>query len=111
MIPFEITSWQQLPATEHKGESGMAYVRTKDYPLCKVRYIQYSASYEADHWCAKGHIAYCIEGRLIIELSDGSRHVLQQGMSFQVSDGEPSHKVYSDIGAALFVIDGAFLNP
>lgn len=79
------------------------------YPGLRVRMVEYSAGYKADHWCARGHIILCLRGELISELADGSVHVLKEGMSYQVSDNMSSHRSSTDKGALLFIIDGEFL--
>lgn len=71
--------------------------------------VEYSANYLADHWCSKGHIIYCIEGEMISELSDGSKHILSKGMSYEVSDDMSSHRTFSKDGVKLLIIDGGFL--
>lgn len=106
---FHTTDWEKVPVTEHKGETGMAYWRTLDYGNLRLRIVEYSKGYMADHWCTKGHIIYCLEGEMISELSDGSRHKLTKGMSYQVSDELSAHRTTTETGATLFVVDGAFL--
>ena len=109
MIPFQITNWSEIQATEHPGETGMAYWKTLQLGTLRVRQVTYSPGYKADHWCEKGHIIYCIEGEMTSELKDGRVFVLKKGMSYQVSDGASSHRSTTENGAVLFVIDGAFL--
>jgi hypothetical protein len=59
-IPFGTTDWSQVAPTERKGGSGYAYRRTQYFGAIRVRMIQYSPGYFADHWCVKGHILLCI---------------------------------------------------
>jgi hypothetical protein len=108
-IPFQTTDWKNIPAEEHAGESGMAHWRTLQLGGLRIRMIEYSANYKADHWCEKGHIIYCIEGEMDTELADGSTHKLTKGMSYQVSDEMSSHRTSSVNGVKLFVVDGDFL--
>lgn len=108
-IPFEITNWNTLPAVEYKGETGASYWRTIQHGDLRIRVVEYSKNYKADHWCEKGHIVYCLEGEIITELSDGTKHKLTAGMSYQVSDNLSSHMTHTKGGAKLFVIDGDFL--
>jgi len=61
-IPFGITVWDDLIPTEYKGETGMATWRTQQFDNIRVRMVEYSAGYLANHWCTKGHILLCIEG-------------------------------------------------
>jgi hypothetical protein len=108
-IPFQITDWQNIPKTEHKGETGTAFWQTLQFGDLRIRQVEYSANYKADHWCQKGHIIYCIEGEMTTELSDGSLHVMKKGMTYQVSDELSSHRSSTVSGVKLLIIDGAFL--
>lgn len=110
-IPFQITDWSKIEAEAVNGETGTATVRALDLGKVRVRLIEYSPGYKADHWCQKGHIIYCIEGEMTTELADGSLHVLKKGMSYEVSDGLSSHRTSSKNGVKLFVVDGDFLQP
>lgn len=104
-IPFGITDWSTITPTEHKGERGIAYWRTCHFGTLRVRMVEYSPGYLADHWCSKGHILLCLEGELQTELQDGRRFVLQQGMSYQVADNAEPHRSYTKEGAKLFIVD------
>jgi hypothetical protein len=108
-IPFQTTSWSSVPATEHPGITGSAFWKTLQFDGLRIRHVEYSANYLADHWCEKGHIIYCIEGEMDTELADGSVHKLSAGMSYQVSDGMSSHRTSSKNGVKLFIVDGEFL--
>ena len=108
-IPFEITEWPSVPVVEHKGETGVSYWKTLQYGSLRIRVVEYSPNYRADHWCEKGHLVYCLEGEIITELSDGKQHKLSAGMSYQVSDDLSSHMTHTKTGAKLFVVDGDFL--
>lgn len=108
-IPFRITDWSTMPTTEHPGETGMAYWQTLQLGDLRIRMVTYSPGYKADHWCAKGHIIYCIEGEMATELADGQLHTMTAGMTYQVSDDRSSHRSYSKEGVRLFVVDGPFL--
>jgi hypothetical protein len=109
MIPFQTTDWSAKPATVHSGKSGTAYWKTLQYGDLRIRRVQYSENYKADHWCSLGHILYCLEGEIISELSDGRSFTLSAGMSYQVSDGASEHRSISKHGATLLIIDGGFL--
>jgi quercetin dioxygenase-like cupin family protein len=104
-IPFGITDWQSIKLTEHRGEVGMAYWRTKHFGDIRVRMVEYTAGYIADHWCSKGHIIFCIEGELTTELKDGRKFTLKPGMSYQVADDTAAHRSYTEIGVKLFIVD------
>jgi hypothetical protein len=104
-IPFGTTDWAHLPAERKPGESGWADWRTCQFGDIRVRLLEYSPGYLADHWCSKGHILFCVAGGLTTELEDGRKYVLKPGMSYQVADGAEPHRSSTAIGAKLFVVD------
>jgi len=104
-IPFGTTDWSSVERTEHKGETGVAYWRTREFGGVRVRMVEYSPGYMADHWCEKGHILLCLEGELRVELNDGRTFVLKPGMSYQVADGAEPHRSHTAVGAKLFIVD------
>ena len=90
----------------YPGETGEAIWRTLDIGDIRVRVVEYSAGYLADHWCDRGHILYVLEGELTSELKDGRSVVMTPGMSYQVSDfGDSPHRSKTEIGAKLFIVD------
>lgn len=104
-IPFGVTDWAAIGPTEHPGEHGTAYWRTCTFGALRVRMVEYSPGYLADHWCHKGHVLLCLEGELHTELEDGRVFVLKPGMSYQVADGAEAHRSSTAVGARLFVVD------
>jgi hypothetical protein len=104
-IPFGITDWNTIPITEHDGISGKALWRTQHFGDIRVRMVEYTPGYLADHWCEKGHILLCLEGRLETELTDGRKFVLTPGISYQVADHAEAHRSSTDTGAKLFIVD------
>lgn len=104
-IPFEITDWSKIEKTEHKGERGTAYWRTREFGGIRVRMVEYTPGYLADHWCTKGHILLCIEGELHTELADGRKFVLTPGVSYQVADNAEAHRSSTSTGTKLFIVD------
>ena len=104
-IPFGITDWGAVPVTEHAGVTGKATWRTQNFGELRVRMVEYSPGYLADHWCEKGHILLCLEGRLETELKDGRKFVLTPGVSYQVADHAEAHRSSTDVGAKLFIVD------
>jgi hypothetical protein len=104
-IPFGTTDWSGVEPTSHKGEVGTATWRTRQFGDIRVRMVEYSPGYLADHWCEKGHILFCIEGELDTELADGRRFTLKPGMSYQVADGAEPHRSRTVKGARLFIVD------
>ena len=104
-ISFGTTDWSTIEPTEHKGETGTAYWRTCQFGSIRVRVVEYTPGYLADHWCSKGHILLCLEGELHTELQDGRRFTLKPGMSYQVADNAEPHRSFTSEGAKLFVVD------
>jgi hypothetical protein len=104
-IPFGTTNWEAVERTEHKGETGTAYWRTRQFGAIRVRMVEYTPGYLADHWCSKGHVLLCLEGELHTELQDGRMFVLTPGMSYQVADNAEAHRSFTAKGAKLFVVD------
>ncbi len=102
---FGTTDWSAVPREQHDGETGSAYWRTRHFGDLRVRMVEYSAGYRADHWCVKGHILLCLEGELHTELQDGRVFVLKPGMSYQVADEAEAHRSFTAVGARLFVVD------
>jgi hypothetical protein len=108
-IPFQLIDWDAIPKTEHKGESGTAYWQTVQYPGLRIRIVEYSEGYLADHWCKKGHIVHCLEGEFESEMQNGKEFSLSKGMTYVVSDDLSSHRSISKNGVKLMIIDGDFL--
>ncbi len=104
-IPFGITDWNNIAPTEHPGVTGMARWRTQHFGAIRVRMVEYTPGYLADHWCEKGHILLCLEGRLETELADGRKFILTPGISYQVADHAEPHRSSTEIGATLFIVD------
>src|SRR5437868_42539 len=98
-VPFQTTDWSSVPATEHRGEVGSAAWRTLEVGNIRVRRVDYSAGYVADHWCERGHVVLVLEGELITELRDGRRFVSGPGQSYQVADADGAHRSSSPRGA------------
>jgi quercetin dioxygenase-like cupin family protein len=94
-----------MPVTEHPGESGRAVWRTLEVGNIRVRRVDYSPGYAADHWCKRGHVLFVLEGELHTELQDGRHFVLRAGMSYQVADDAEAHRSSSPSGARLFIVD------
>jgi hypothetical protein len=108
-IPFQTIEWSEIPKTEHKGESGTAFWQTVQLTGLRIRIVEYSEGYLADHWCQKGHIVHCLEGEFVSELIDGSKFLLKRGMTYVVSDNLSSHRSITKNGVKLMIIDGDFL--
>lgn len=104
-IPFGVTDWSSVERTERRGDVGLAVWRTRHFGEIRVRMVEYSPGYLADHWCSKGHILLCLAGELHTELEDGRRFVLRPGTSYQVADGAEKHRSSAPAGARLFIVD------
>jgi hypothetical protein len=104
-IAFCTTEWSTIEPVEHPGERGVAIWRTRQFGPIRVRMVDYSPGYLADHWCSKGHILLCLEGELHTELADGRQFVLKPGTSYQVADGAEPHRSSTEFGARLFIVD------
>lgn len=104
-LPFGTIDWAAVEFTTHAGTAGEARWRTRHFGEVRVRMMEYSAGYVADHWCSKGHFMLCLEGELETELADGRRYTLMPGMSYQVADGAEPHRSQSRAGAKLYCVD------
>ena len=105
-LPFTPTDWAAVPVVEYPGESGKALWRTREIGDIRIRVVEYTPGYRADHWCDRGHILYVLEGELETELRDGRVFTLRPGMSYQVSDfGDAAHRSATRTGARLFIVD------
>jgi quercetin dioxygenase-like cupin family protein len=104
-IPFHTSDWESMETTRHEGETGFALWKTIQVGDVRVRYVEYSANYTADHWCSKGHILLCLEGEMRTELQDGRQFILKKGMSYQVGDNMEPHRSSTNGGCKLFIVD------
>jgi hypothetical protein len=104
-VPFQTTDWSRVPSSKHPGDVGLATWRTLEVGNLRVRMVEYSPGYIADHWCERGHVLLVLDGELHTELADGRRVVLGPGTSYQVSDGAMAHRSSSPNGARLFIVD------
>ncbi|BCM76928.1 DHCW motif cupin fold protein [Aeromonas caviae] len=104
-LPFCTTRWADITPTEHKGKRGVARWCSQQFGDLRVRMVEYSPGYLADHWCSKGHVLLCLEGELHTELQDGRVFTLTPGMSYQVADDAEPHRSYTEPGARLFIVD------
>ena len=104
-IPFQTTDWASVAPTTHQGDAGVATWRTRQFGEIRVRLVEYSAGYVADHWCSKGHIIFCVDGEMTTDLRDGRSFRLCAGQSYQVADGDGEHRSHTRTGARLFIVD------
>ena len=108
-IPFQSIDWSLIPKILHPGETGMATWQTVEFEGLRIRIVEYSAGYLADHWCRKGHIVHCLEGGFVSEMETGESFTFTKGMTYVVSDELSSHRSVSDQGVKLLIIDSTFL--
>ncbi|MBA3972423.1 MAG: DHCW motif cupin fold protein, partial [Bacteroidetes bacterium] len=84
LIPFQTIDWEKIAKIEHLGETGTSYWQTLQFDGLRMRIVEYTAGYLADHWCQKGHIVHCLEGEFISELENGEVVSLSKGMTYIV---------------------------
>jgi hypothetical protein len=108
-ISFQTIDWSRLPTTIHQGQTGKSISQIIEYPGLRIRMVEYTAGYLADHWCQKGHFVYCLEGEVISEQENGEQYILKQGMGYIVSDDMSSHRSRTENKVKLLIIDGDFL--
>jgi len=111
VIPFQTIDWSSVEKVSYPGESGTAYWQTIQFNGFRIRLVEYSKGYLADHWCLKGHLVYCLEGDFKSELESAASVQLSAGMMYVVSDDMSSHRSSSANGVKLLIIDGDFLKP
>lgn len=104
-VAFNTVDWSKIQAVEYPGETGCASWRTVEQGNIRVRMVEYSAGYKADHWCDRGHVILVLEGELVTELKDGRMFTLRPGMSYQVASGAEPHRSVTAEGAKLFIVD------
>jgi len=108
-IPFQNIDWSNIPKVEYKVETGFATWQTQQFAGLRLRIVEYSAGYVADHWCQKGHIVHCLKGEVTNELQGRQSSILKEGMTYIVSDNLSSHRSATKNGVKLLIIDGDFL--
>ena len=109
-IQYQAIDWNLIPSEEHKGEKGTSFWKLVQFDSLRIRIVEYSPGYLADHWCTKGHIVHCLEGEVISELQGKDSSFLKQGMTYIVSDDLSSHRSKTSTGCKLLIVDGDFLS-
>jgi quercetin dioxygenase-like cupin family protein len=104
-VPYSVNDWGALAPTEHAGTTGTALWRTVEMGNLRVRVVELSPGYLADHWCARGHVVFVLEGEVVSELSDGSSSVLKPGMGYLVEDDVAPHRSFTETGAKMLIVD------
>jgi quercetin dioxygenase-like cupin family protein len=103
--PFQYLDWSSVDIEEQDGELGTVRKRTMYLGDIRVRIVEYSAGYLADHWCKKGHVVLCLEGELYSQLEDGRTFTLTPGTSYFVGDEDEAHRSSTINGCKLFIVD------
>lgn len=103
--PFQLIDWNSIPKEEHTGERGIAHWQVFHMGAIRIRKVEYSAGYIADHWCNKGHIILCLEGEMDTELVDGRIMNLKEGMTYIVGDENEAHRTSTEKGCKLYIVD------
>ena len=104
-FPFQTIDWSTVPKEEHSGETGMAWWQVQLLNATRVRMVEYSPGYKADHWCVKGHVLLCLEGEMETELEDGRIFTLTPGVCYFVGDNNEPHRSSTTNGCKLFIVD------
>ncbi len=104
-FPFQTSDWSSIPKQEQAGETGTVSRQTQMVNDIRARVVEYSPGYQADHWCSKGHIVYCLEGEMDTELEDGRIMKLSKGMCYFVGDNNEAHRSSTAVGCKLFIVD------
>ena len=102
---FQTLDWDTIPKEEHTGETGIAFWQTFHMNDIRIRKVEYSPGYKANHWCSKGHIILCMEGEMGTELDTGVTKKLTAGMTYFVGDNCEAHRSSTLSGCKLFIVD------
>ena len=69
---FETVPWRDEPVEEHPGETGTSFWRTRTLGDVRLRMVEYSPGYLADHWCDRGHVLFVVDGELTTSYATGA---------------------------------------
>lgn len=100
-----ILDWSSIPKEEHKRETGIVKARVFIMGDIRIRKVEYSAGYKADHWCSKDHIILCTEGEMLTKLDDRRAMKFTAGMTNFVSDDCEAHRSSTQNGCNFFIGD------
>lgn len=104
-VPFSVIDWDNVETEEHAGVTGKAFWKVFKKGNIRVRMVEYTPGYFADHWCKKGHIILVLEGEMTTELKDGRKFITKKGCSYQVDDYDGEHRTHTETGVKLFIVD------
>lgn len=102
---FQATDWADVEKVTYQGVTGFAVWQTLNMGDIRLRVVEFSPGYRADHWCTKGHIIVGLQGELHNELKDGRIFTLKPGMSHQIADNAEPHQSHTAVGAKVFIVD------
>lgn len=71
----------------------------------RIRIVEYSKGYLADHWCKKGHSVFVLEGSFQSELKNGGKFYFTKGMCYLIADNTDEHRSYTENGVKLLIVD------
>ena len=69
-LPFTLTDWSSVEPVRYPGETGYAEWRTLEVGDIRIRVVEYSPGYLADHWCDRGPYFVCF-GRSVDQRVEG----------------------------------------
>lgn len=104
-INFETFNMETISPEEHSGITGKAFWKTVKRGNIRMRIVEYSPGYLADHWCTKGHAVFVLDGEFESELLDGRKFQLSKGMSYLVADNFEPHRSSTETGVKLLIVD------
>lgn len=104
-IPFQVFDLGNMAAEEHPGVTGKAFWKTVSRGNVRIRIVEYTPGYLADHWCEKGHAVFVLEGEFESELRDGRKFTLKPGMCYLVADDTDAHRSHTKDGVKLLIVD------
>jgi quercetin dioxygenase-like cupin family protein len=104
-LPFEVFDLENLTPEEHAGITGKATWKTVEKGNLRIRIVEYSPGYLADHWCSKGHAVFVLDGEFESELKDGRKYRLKKGMCYLVADNAEEHRSYTKDGVKVLIVD------
>ncbi|MGV7928720.1 MAG: DHCW motif cupin fold protein [Spirochaetota bacterium] len=104
-IPFQVFDLESEEPEEHAGLTGKAYWKTIKRGNVRIRIVEYTPGYLADHWCEKGHALFVLDGEFESELKDGRKNRLTKGMCYLVADNAEPHRSYTKEGVKLLIVD------
>lgn len=104
-VPYSQIRWDMIPPKSYPGITGEAIWRTYEMGNIRVRMVEYTPGYFADHWCSKGHVILLLEGELSTELSDGRIIHSKAGETVVVGDDTNPHRSSTQTGAKLYIVD------